>query len=110
LPFEQDVNDPKALPRGYFMFEDTIDRKGERSSTYRAFLPKALALERRSRLAICTGVVVTKLEVKPDAGLVTGVHFRPRKSGATKACFVSARREIIICSGAICTPQLLLLR
>ncbi|KAK8120871.1 GMC oxidoreductase [Apiospora kogelbergensis] len=82
LPIDNDVNDPDAPASGYFYLDSTIDKNGSRHSAYSAYLPKKIALERRGRLTICTGVVASKLE---------------------------AEREVIVCSGAICSPQLLML-
>lgn len=71
-----------------------------------------MALQRRDRLTVCTGTVVTRLELDGRKGLVTGAHIRSAKAtdnSSSGDVFVKARREVIICSGAICTPQLLML-
>ncbi|KAK8085405.1 GMC oxidoreductase [Apiospora hydei] len=108
LSIDNDVNDPDAPPSGYFALDSTIDRDGARHSAYSAYLPKDLALERRGRLAVCTGVVDSKLEVDVAQHCVRGVHVKPAgsKGGST---FIKAEREVIVCSGAICSPQLLML-
>lgn len=57
-----------------------------------------------------TGAVVSRLELDAPACTVRGVHFQSSdKTASPKQCFVKARREVILCSGAICTPQILLL-
>lgn len=57
-----------------------------------------------------TGVVVSRLDIDAPAGLVKGVQIQPSQGHAKDANFsVKARREVILCAGAICTPQILLL-
>lgn len=110
LSTERDLNNPNAPPRGYYITDYAIDTRGVRASTDRAFLPKALAIKRQASLTVCTGVIATRLELDAQAGLVTGVHLRSRGANLGLECFVRASREVIICSGAVCTPQLLMLR
>lgn len=109
LPIDNDVNDPHAPPSGYFYLDATIDRDGSRHSAYSAYLPKDLALERRNRLTVCTGVVASKLELDASQQRVRGVHVRSVGSRGSDNTFIKAEREVIICSGAICSPQLLML-
>lgn len=78
----------------------------------RAFLGKDVALQRRDRLTICAGTVASRLDLDGDKELVTGVYIRSSKAADKNTdmdFFVKARREVIVCSGAICTPQLLML-
>ncbi|KAI1144953.1 putative GMC oxidoreductase [Nemania diffusa] len=108
LRIETDLNDPTAPAMGSFNLDTAIDKHGSRISAITAYLSKKVAWERRDRLTICTGAVASRLECKAQTGLVTGVSIQSLKSPA-KHFFVKARREVIICSGAACTPQLLLL-
>jgi len=63
-----------------------------------------------SNQLIGTGVIVSRLDIDGPAGLVKGVHIQPSQGAANdKSLSVKARREVILCSGAICTPQILLL-
>lgn len=100
-----------SVGTGYY---DVIeDGSFHRHSTDRAFLPAALAQARKARLKICTNTLVTKLAVIPDGTNVraTGVHFEAagtRKAG--QHYFAQARREVILCAGALGSPQLLMLR
>ncbi|KAK8044172.1 hypothetical protein PG993_004196 [Apiospora rasikravindrae] len=109
LPIDHDVNDPEAPPSGYFSLDSTIDSDGARHSAYSAYLPKALALERRDRLAVCTGVVASRLEVDASQQRVRGIHVKSVGSKGGDSTFIKAEREVIVCSGAICSPQLLML-
>lgn len=92
--------------------DTAINRRGERVSAFNAYLSKQVALQRRRRLTICTGAVVSRLELDGQQGRVQGVHFRPLQ-GPTKSSsgqyFAKAKREVIVCSGAIGTPQILML-
>jgi choline dehydrogenase-like flavoprotein len=112
LPFGKDVNDPAAHAQGYFNLDLAITSNGERVSSYKAWLDARTANERKSHLTICTGVVASKLEVDMKQKQITGVHYRKAKSqgDSNRSYFVKARREVILCTGAICTPQLLMLR
>lgn len=110
LPVARDYNDPTAPAMGCFALDMAISRRGQRISAFKAFLGKRVALERRGRLTVCTGTVASRLELDGDKGLATGVYIRSaNKAGDTAEFFAKARREVILCSGAFCTPQLLML-
>lgn len=86
----------------------TLDAAGRRCSTYHAFLPKHLVRQRKN-LTICLGAHVQRILFENGTkGLTaTGVLVE----GADKQLFtVQAKHEIILSTGAIVTPQLLLLR
>jgi choline dehydrogenase len=72
-----------------------------RVSTARAFLRPAM---KRSNLKVETGVLVTNLDFAGNR--VAGVTFR-RGMGKGEPVPITARRETIICAGAINSPQLL---
>lgn len=110
LPIRDDTNDPKAPAQGYFKLDATVDERGERLSTYHAYLNKRIALERQANLTICTGVVGSKLEVNAKARQVTGVYIRSVDPNDTRKYLIKARREVIVSNGALRSPQLLLLR
>lgn len=112
LSVEKDCNNPAAPAMGLFDLDMTIDRKGYRVSTYKAFLDKTTAIQRRKHLTVCTGVIVSRLDIDEQAGIVRGVYIRrisKDTGGSDKDVYVHARREVIVCSGAICSPQILLL-
>ncbi|KAJ7683030.1 alcohol oxidase [Mycena rosella] len=111
LPFCKDINDPAAPLTACAKLDCTIDAKSYRNSTFSAFLPSRLAEERKSHLHICTGAAVTALdlEVGPNGQkLARGVSFQANETGS-KILHARARREVILCAGAIATPQILLL-
>lgn len=89
------------------------DTKYHRHSTDRAFLPAKLARERQAHLKICTDSLVTRVELVTEGEDVraTGVHFEATNSRkAWKRYFAKARREVVLCGGALGSPQVLMLR
>jgi choline dehydrogenase-like flavoprotein len=84
----------------------TSTRKGQRSSTYRAFLEGEP--ERRPNLAVITGAHVTRILVEgaPGSLAATGVEYRTA-TGETRVA--TARKEVILSAGAVGSPHLLLL-
>ena len=95
-------------------FDIIEDSKYRRDSLDRAFLPASLTHQRRSHLKICTNALVTKIALSSeteDRLRATGVFFEasvPRKAGIHY--FAKARREVILCAGALGSPHLLMLR
>lgn len=106
LAIGQDCNNPNSSSMGLFDLDMAIHPNGYRASAYNTYLTKRLALSRRRHLTICTGVIVSGLDI--DNGLVRGVHFKTADD-SSETMFVQAKREVIVCSGAICTPQILML-
>ncbi|KAG6906672.1 hypothetical protein DXG01_012675 [Tephrocybe rancida] len=111
LPYTKDINDPKTPFNVCGKLDCTIDLDGHRNSTFNAFLPQNLASERKSHLLICTGAAVTALDVEGDSihSYVKGVSFQSATGGDPKTYYAQAHREVILCAGAIATPQILLL-
>ena len=80
---------------------------GRRCSTYHAFLPKKLVRERRN-LTICLGAQAQRILFSNSVGTLRATGILIESKG--KLFTVEARHEIILCGGAIVTPQILLLR
>jgi choline dehydrogenase-like flavoprotein len=95
LPRRDELNHPDLEGVGYY--SHTI-HKGRRVSPAAAFLAPA---RKRSNLVIKTGVIVDKVLV--EDGRVTGVACRV---GGNAVVF-RARREVMVCTGALATPALL---
>jgi choline dehydrogenase-like flavoprotein len=87
------------VPEGFCKTRVT-QRKGARWSTADAYLKPAL---RRRNLTLYTGATATRVIF--DGKRATGVEFE--QLGARRV--VSARREVVLCGGAINSPQLLML-
>ncbi len=93
-------------PTGVASLFQTNTRQGKRSSTYHAFLEDNA--ERRPNLTIFTETHVTRVILKGSSGhlIATGVEYR---TGDDKTHIVLATKEVVLCGGAIGSPQLLLL-
>lgn len=96
-PVEPDFNVPE--PEGFGMPDCTI-RKGRRHSTVRAFIDP---VKGRRNLRIETDALVTRVLI--ENGRAWGVEFR--RNGAVHR--IRVRREVILCGGAINSPQILML-
>jgi choline dehydrogenase len=89
----------QAAPEGFCETQVT-QRRGARWSTADAYLKPAL---RRPNLRLLTGAMVTRVVVQD--GRAAGVEYR--RDGRTHV--VRARREVVLCGGAVNSPQLLML-
>jgi choline dehydrogenase len=106
---------PGAGPSRYGLF--TRDQDQRRHSTYHAFLPKDLALQRRDNLHIATNIIVEKIQVEQQDNvsgcpyLARGVHLVTRTGTSNKAkrITVRTRKEIILSPGPFGSPQVLML-
>ncbi|HEY7245990.1 MAG TPA: GMC family oxidoreductase N-terminal domain-containing protein [Xanthobacteraceae bacterium] len=96
-PFTDDYNG--AQQHGFAWAQWTI-RNGARDSTARAYLHPAL---RRRNLRVEVRALATRIIV--EQGRAVGIEYEQRR------CKLAARaaREVILCAGAINTPQLLML-
>ncbi|KAM0331267.1 hypothetical protein ACHAQA_002937 [Verticillium albo-atrum] len=110
LPIGGDLNDPNVPAMGIYNIDIMIDQEGRRLSSQLAYLPKSVATQRQAHLTICGGAVATKLEVAQDGNTVTGVYIVDGESkGTSRQCLVKAKREVIVCCGALFSPQVLML-
>jgi len=88
------------VEEGFARGEITVDGRGRRASTARAYLRPA---SNRRNLHTITGALVTRIVV--EDGRASGIEYR-RGERLERA---SATREVIVSGGAFNTPQLLLL-
>ncbi|KIJ66939.1 GMC oxidoreductase [Hydnomerulius pinastri MD-312] len=102
LPFSPDFTTPKGAIGA--------NKHGERVSAEAAYLtPEVLA---RPNLKVVTFAKVTKILFDTSSGtpLATGVEFAKSKNhGAGGRFRVRARKEVIVCGGAVHTPHILML-
>jgi 4-pyridoxate dehydrogenase len=96
-PFTEDYNG--AQQHGFGWAQWTI-RRGLRDSTARAYLHPA---RRRRNLTVHTGALARRIVI--ESGCAVGVDYRRRGIDET----ARAAREVIVSTGAINTPQLLML-
>ena len=95
LPFNDDFNGPIQEGVGYFQ---TTSRGRFRCSSATAYLKPVL---KRANLEVETGALATSLTF--DATRVTGVRYLKAGREAT----ATARGEVVLCGGAVNSPQLL---
>jgi choline dehydrogenase-like flavoprotein len=98
-------------PGGVVSLLQTTTRDGKRSSTYHAFLEGEV--EQRPNLEIICGAQVTRVVLEDGGGAdgsaglrATGVEYRT-EDGTTAV--VTATREVVLCAGAVGSPQVLML-
>jgi choline dehydrogenase len=94
-PLTADVNGWQQ--EGFGRMDMTVDR-GVRASAANAYLRPAM---RRPNLAVRTGVLATAIEF--EGRRAVGVRYRD----GDRERLVGARREVLVCGGAINSPQLL---
>ena len=97
IPFNDDQNG--AQSEGMGVPDLTID-KGERASTYSAFLRPAMS---RPNLTVATLAQAVRIVI--EQGRATGIEYRRNGTSAV----AHAGREIVLCGGAYNSPQLLML-
>ncbi len=97
-PFNPDYNGAEQEGVGFFQL---TARNGRRCSSAVAYLNPARS---RPNLRIVTHAQADRIEISD--GRATGVSYRDRSGSVVT---VTARREIILCGGAINSPQLLML-
>jgi choline dehydrogenase len=95
IPRNDDFNGSRQEGAGYYQL---TTRRGWRCSTASAYLKPA---RRRGNLRVETGAQVTRVAFERRRAV--GVVYRKAGSDFT----VTARREVLLCAGAVQTPQLL---
>ncbi|KIK55980.1 hypothetical protein GYMLUDRAFT_174953 [Collybiopsis luxurians FD-317 M1] len=110
LPQISDINSPLFPAIGCASLHFTRDQRQHRSSTFSAFLPYELVVQRSSHLHIVTNTEVMKLNVQVWSGKrfsVHGVDLKSRSSPEQRS--ITAWKEVILCAGPLSSPYLLLL-
>jgi choline dehydrogenase len=99
------VTDANASDAERIAFTPSTIRDGRRTTSYDAFIRPALADGRRAGRRNLTVVTRTRVgRLLFDGGRVTGVRVRDRRGSLRD---VTARKEVIVCAGAVETPLLL---
>lgn len=96
IPTLGDINTPNAQGIGYT--QATVDRRGRRASSYRAFLKRAM---KRRNLKVLTDALVEKVVI--ESGTARAVRYR--LGGVVHEAV--ANREVILCAGVLQSPKLL---
>ena len=79
---------------------------GLRCSAATAFLGRPRR-ERWPNLRIATGAVADRLAFDSPAARCTGIHYQNASGGSKVAAVAWARREVVLCAGAIGSPSIL---
>lgn len=107
IPPIEDINTP-AGSLGITRFQTFIDQKGQRSSMATAYLSPEV-LSRPNLYVAChahvTRILFDTLTTKEPTAI--GVEFQTARDG--ERFQVHARREVLLCGGAINTPQTMML-
>ena len=113
LPRREDIHDPTIPPYACGLIDVTVDEKGQRCSTFAAFMNPQIMASRARNLFVFTDTVVTRLDIQQEGNdlRATGVYMKSGSQANDKEEYhVSAKNEVIMCSGAVVTPQILMLR
>ena len=97
LPLNNDFNGAEQDGVGWYQ---VTHRQGERCSAAKAYLVPALG---RPNLTVITGAQVTRIVL--SGRRATGVEILHNGS----RCTLQARREVLLCAGALQSPQILML-
>lgn len=97
VPETDDFNGSSQEGVGYYQLST---HKGMRCSTAKAYLKPA---RNRSNLHVVTGAQATRLLYEGNSNKVSGVEYEHRGQRTS----VRAAREVILCAGALQSPQLL---
>ncbi|KZS95254.1 GMC oxidoreductase [Sistotremastrum niveocremeum HHB9708] len=112
IPYNSDFNTPNGT-LGCNHITSFLDPKGHRSSAATAYLSPIL--NTRPNLHIVTMTTTTRLIFSPLSAVPTvmGIEVArtpvPGKEPSSERWIINARREVILSSGSINTPQLLML-
>jgi choline dehydrogenase len=106
-----DTSAPDAPADGLATLDVTVNANNERVSTFDAFLPREIALGRKN-LTICTKVIVSQILFcsKEKDSIAELVLFRSTDPKSDKVYAAKPNKEVIVCSGSIGSPQVLMLR
>jgi choline dehydrogenase len=98
VPFNHDFNGQRQNGVGFYQF---TNRRGKRSSAAYAFIEP---LKDNPKLTLRLHAQVQRIEI--ERGRAVGVTYRDRNGGEKRAF---ADGEVVVASGALMTPQLLML-
>ena len=108
-----DTNAPDAPADGVATLDTTVSENNQRVSTFDAFLPREVALSREKTLTICTKTIVSRIKFSgQDRGDLRAeeVIFKSADPKAKELFTAKVKKEVIVCSGSLGSPQVLMLR
>ncbi|KAF7944822.1 uncharacterized protein EAE97_005455 [Botrytis byssoidea] len=106
-----DPNTPDAMVDGITTVYSTVNEQRQRVSIFDAFLSRETALEREKHLTICTNTIFSRIAFSKEEGVPRPdmVFFKLANSKSDKIYSAKVKREVIVCSGALGSPQVLML-
>ena len=104
VPFKDDTNDQKPASH-ITKLRTTVTADGKKSAA-NSFLSQNY-VENMSNLKICLGTVVQRLDIDEN-NRVQGIFVETEQASGTT--FYVKAKQVILCGGAVASPQLLLLR
>ncbi|EIW54978.1 GMC oxidoreductase [Trametes versicolor FP-101664 SS1] len=116
IPYAEDLSAPSTPAAAYVRHDISQDSSMRRHTPFHVFLSPKVVQACRQRLKICPHALVTRIEVAAPSGdseipaQAVGVHFEAanfRQAG--KSFYAHARREVVLCAGALASPQILML-
>jgi hypothetical protein len=109
VPYVEDINDPQQPTSSLTKLRTTVTADGKRCSAYEAFLSESF-VKSHPNLRICFGAVVQRLDIILYEGnnKIEGVFVE--SEGSSRETFYVKAKEVILCAGAVASPQILLLR
>ncbi|KAK4173069.1 hypothetical protein QBC36DRAFT_63031 [Triangularia setosa] len=108
LPLVGDINWSRASAQGCFRMHQTVDEKGNKASQNRVWLePKSI--RETPNLTIAPGYAAERLELNAAGTRVEGVWAKDATGRYPDTTLLRAKKEVIVCSGVIGTPQLLMM-
>ncbi|KAL0564942.1 hypothetical protein V5O48_017090 [Marasmius crinis-equi] len=106
LPYVEDLNSPTRPAHGFSKLRFNVDAAGNRATVSSCFLPPGLVKDRKEYLHVSLQAAVHRIEIKGDRA--EGVWVQ-KADGTGPTRLIKARREVILCGGAISSPQILML-
>lgn len=109
VPFVEDINNSNQPVTCITKLRTTVTADGKRCSAYEAFLPQTF-VQQHKNLKICFGVVVQQIQISLVAGqkVAEGLFVENERNEGTRRYIQG--KEVILCAGAVASPQLLILR
>lgn len=110
--FIEDTSSPDAPCDGLSSLDSTVDKDRQRVSTMEAYLPLRTALARQASLTLCTGATVCRIDGSHhETGYrANRVVFQKANRGNNKVFSVKVKKEVVVSSGALGSPEILMLR
>ncbi|KAI4148035.1 MAG: hypothetical protein LQ341_001679 [Variospora aurantia] len=107
----EDMSSPDAPCDGLSSLDSTVDENRQRVSTMDAYLPSRTAHERQANLTLCTGATVCRIDgSNHGAGYrADRVTLENSSRGHDKVFSVKVKKEVVVCAGALGSPQILML-